>query len=134
MVSIWCPIWCHHHPILIWVYPCKWGWPDLPHSNKNVSNSHSPSCLIHRILLLQTNTLVFLLHLRLPHLLWSSSLPLALHFKLQCFSQNMPIIPPQHMPIPPYSIRHCHLKHCFLQFQHLRNCKVLFLPTSRFQV
>ena len=85
--------------ILIPVYPRKWGWLDLPHSNSNLSNSHSPSCSIQGILLLQTNTRVLLLHLHLPCLLWSSSFPLALHFKLQRFSQNMPIIPPQHMPV-----------------------------------
>ena len=53
---------------------------------------------------LQTNTLALLLHLRLPHLLWSSLLPLARHFKLQHISQNMPIIPTQHMPVPSHSI------------------------------
>ena len=40
------------------------------------------------------------------HLLCSSSLPLALHFKLR-FSQNMPIIPPQHIHIPSHHL--CHL-------------------------
>ena len=87
--------------ILIWVYPCKWGWLVLPYSNSNLSNSHSLSRSIHGILFFQTNTLALLLHLCLSRLLWlSSSLPLALHFKLQSYSQNMPIIPPQHMPIP----------------------------------
>ena len=103
---------CHHHyrhPILNQVYPHKRGLPDLPHFNSNLSNS--PSCSIQGILLLQTNTLALLLHLRLSHLLWSSSLPLVLHFKLQRFSQNIPIIPPQHMPIPSHSIRLCHLNH-----------------------
>ena len=57
--------------------------------------------------------------LRLPRLLWSSSLPLALHFELQHVSQNMPIIPPQHMPVLSHSICLCHLNHCFLQSQHL---------------
>ena len=90
------------NPIMICVYPRKWRWPDLNHSNSNLSNSHSPSHSIH-VILFETNTLAFLLHL---HLLWSSSLPLALHFKLQRFSQNMPIIPPQHMPVPTYSICH----------------------------
>ena len=66
--------------IWVWVYPCKRGWPNLPHSNGNHSNSHSPSRLIHGILLLQTNTVALLLHLRLPCLLWSSSLPLAQMF------------------------------------------------------
>ena len=106
------------NPVLIRVYPCKQGWPDLPHSNSNLSNSHFPSHMIHGILLLQTNT-VPLLHLHLPHLLWSSSLPLALHFKLQWFSQNMPISPLQNMPIASHFIRLCHLNHCFLQSQHL---------------
>ena len=86
------------NPILVQVYPHKWGWLDLPHSNSNLSNSYSPSCSIQGILFLQTNTLALLLHFYLPCLLWSSSLPLALHFKLQHFSQNMPIIPPQQMP------------------------------------
>ena len=27
------------NPILIRVYPHKWGWPDLPHSNSNLSNA-----------------------------------------------------------------------------------------------
>ena len=31
------------------------------------------------------------------------------------FSQNMPIIPPQHMPVPSHAICLCHLNHCFLQ-------------------
>ena len=31
----------------------------------------------------------------------------------------MPIIPPQHMPVPSHSICLCHLNHCFLQSQHL---------------
>ena len=80
--------WNIHHSVLIRFYPRKWGWPDLSHPNSNLSNSHSPSRSIQGILLLQTNT-CFLLHLHLPRLLWSSSLPLALHFKLQCFSQNI---------------------------------------------
>ena len=71
------------------VYPLKWGWSDLPHSNSNLFNSYSPSRSIQGILLLQTNTLALFLHLCLPCLFWSSSLPLSLHFKLQCFSQNM---------------------------------------------
>ena len=81
--------------------------PDLPHSNSNLSNSHSHSRSIQGILLLQTNTLALLLHLRPLRLLWLSSPPLALHFKLHCFSENMPIIPPQHMPVPSHSIRLC---------------------------
>ena len=85
--------------ILIWVYPRKWGWPDLPCSNSNLFNSHSPSRSIQDILLLQTNTLALPLHLCLPLLSLLSSPPLALHFKLQCFSQNTPIIPPQHIHV-----------------------------------
>ena len=96
----------------------KQGWPDLPYYNSNHFNSCSPSCSIQGILLLQTKTLALNLHLCLPHL-WSSSLPLALHFKLKCFSQNMPTIPPQHMPLPSHFILLCHLNHCFLQSQHL---------------
>ena len=61
------------NPILIRAYPRKRGWPDLPHCNSNLSNSHSPSHLIQGIFLLQTNTLALLLHLRLPFLFWSSS-------------------------------------------------------------
>ena len=93
------------NPILIRVYPHKWGWLDLHHPNSNLSNSHSPFHLIQFILLLQTNTLALLLHLHVPRLLWSFLLPLALHFKLQRFSQNKPIIPPQYMPVPSHSIR-----------------------------
>ena len=33
----------HTNSILIWVYPHKWGWPDLSHSNSNLSNSYSSS-------------------------------------------------------------------------------------------
>ena len=69
------------NPILIRVYPCKRGWPDLPHFNSNLSNSHSLSRSIQGILLFQTNTFSLLLYLRLPRLIWSSSLPLVLHFK-----------------------------------------------------
>ena len=69
---------------MIQSYPCKREWPDLPHFNSNLSNSHSSSCLIHGTLFLQTNTLALLLQLRLPRHLWLSSLPLALLFKLQC--------------------------------------------------
>ena len=43
------------NPFLIWFYPRKRGWPDLPHSASNLSHSHSPSCSILCILL--TNTL-----------------------------------------------------------------------------
>ena len=96
----------HHHPILIRIYPHKWGWPDLHHPTSHLSNSHSPSCSIQGILLLKTNTLGLPLHLCLPDLLWSSSLPLALHFKLQCFSQNISIIPPQHMLVLLSSLCH----------------------------
>ena len=47
------------NPVLIWFYPRKRGWPDLPHSASNLSHSHSPSPSrsILCILLLQTNTL-----------------------------------------------------------------------------
>ena len=48
----------YHHPILIRVYPRKWVWPNLPHSNSNLFNSHSSFCSIQGIFLLQTNTLV----------------------------------------------------------------------------
>ena len=71
---------CNHW----WV--CQ-AWAKDDNSQLSSKNWH------HGILLLQTNTLALLLHLHLPHLFWSSSLPLALHFKLQRFSQNMPIIP-----------------------------------------
>ena len=56
------------NPILIRVYPRKWGWPDLLHSKSNLSNSHSSSCSIQGILLLQANTLALLLHLHLSRL------------------------------------------------------------------
>ena len=105
------------NPILIRVYLRKPGWPDLSNSNSNFSNSHSPSRSIHGILLLQTNTLALLLHLRLPRLFCSSSLLLVLHLKLQRFSQNMPIIPPQHVPVPSHSIRLCHLFYIGIQFK-----------------
>ena len=77
------------NPILIRVYPCKWGWLDLPHTNSNLSNSHSSSCSIHGILLLQTNILVLLLYLRL---LWSSLLPLDQH-KLNPLQAKWPMEP-----------------------------------------
>jgi len=82
--------------------PINMGGRIYPSSN--LSNSHSPSCSIHGVLFLQTNTLALLLHLHLPRLLWSSSHPLASHFKLQRFSQNVPIIPLQHMPVPNISL------------------------------
>ena len=41
-----------HHPILIRFYPRKRGWPDLPHPNSNLFNSHSLSRSIQGILLL----------------------------------------------------------------------------------
>ena len=107
------------NPILIWVYPRKRGWPDLPHFVSNPANSHSPSRSIHGVLFLQINALTLLLLLCLSCLLWSFSLPFALHFELRCFSQNMPIIPPQHMPVPSHFICLCHLNHCFRQSQHL---------------
>ena len=79
--------WRRRARVLVWrrrmPYPRKWGWLDLPHSNSNLSNSHSPFRSIHGILLLQTNTLALLLHLCVPHLLWLSSFPLTLYFKLQ---------------------------------------------------
>ena len=87
------PLCSHHHQLSnqFWsgVIPVNGGCQIYPSSN--LFNSHSPSRSI-----LQTNALALLLHLRLPRLLWSSWLPLAPHFKLQCFSQNVPIIPPQH--------------------------------------
>ena len=81
------------NPVLIWFYPLKRGWQDLPNSACNLSHSHSPSHSILCILLLQTNTLT-LLHLRSPCLPQSYLLPLSLHFKIQCLPQNMAIIPP----------------------------------------
>ena len=79
-----------------WFVPINGGGQIYPSSN--LSNSHSPSQLIHGILFLQTKTLALLLHLHFPCLLWSCWLPLAPHLKLQCFSQNVSIIPPQYMP------------------------------------
>ena len=107
------------NPIFIQVSPRKWGWPDLPNSNSNLSNSHSTSRSVHGILPLQTNTLALLLHLRLPRLPWSSSPPLALHFKLQCFSQNLPIIPPLTIALSTY-VQKC------MQMQKMPNFDSLF--------
>ena len=45
----------HHHPIMIRVYPRKWGWPDLPHFGSNLSNSNSPSRSIHGKSILKTH-------------------------------------------------------------------------------
>ena len=56
-----------HRPILIRVYPRKWGWLDLPHSNSILSNSHSLSRSIQGFLLLQTNTLALLLQAARKH-------------------------------------------------------------------
>ena len=50
------------NPILIWACPRKRGWRILLHFGNNLSNSHSPSRLIHGILFLQSNTLALLLH------------------------------------------------------------------------
>ena len=70
------------------VFTCKWALPDLPHSNSNLPNSHTPSRSIQCIHLLQTTTPALLLHLHFPCLPRSSSLPISLHFKLQCFSKH----------------------------------------------
>ena len=52
--------WHHHQSNFdLGNYPFKQGWLDLPHSNSNVSNSHSPSRLIQGILLLQTKHFCF---------------------------------------------------------------------------
>ena len=75
--------WCSIQSNFDLVLSRKRGWPDLAHPNSNLSNSHSPSRSIHGILHLQINTLALLIHLRLTRLLWSSSLPLAVHSKLQ---------------------------------------------------
>ena len=116
----------HYHqsvnPILIWVYPRKRGWLDFPHSNNNLSNSHSLCRSIQGILLLQTNTLALLFHLRLPRLLWLSSLPLALHLTITItvktilntitISVNNDILTvaknTQHFPPPILTIFTCH--------------------------
>ena len=100
--------------------------------SSNLFNSHSPSRSIHGVLFLQTNAYCS------PSLLTSSTpslvvwLPLAPHFKLLCFSQNVPIVPPHYMPVPSHSICFCHLNHCFLQSQHLHQvlCS-LFLHQTR---
>ena len=108
----------HHHPILIRVYPRKRGWSDLPHSNSNLSNSHSPSRSIHSILLLQTNTLALLLHLRLSHLRPHFLLPFTSNsntFLKTCSSSLLNTCPYNYS----HSIHLCHLNHCFLQSQHL---------------
>ena len=103
--------------------PCLSPWTRMagvtPLWQQFFPNSHSLPRPIHGILFLQTNTLALVLHLRLPCRLWSSPFPLALHFKIQRFSQNMSIIPPQHLPVPSHSIRLCPLNHSFLQSQHI---------------
>ena len=91
------------NPILIRVYPHKQDWPDLPlltptlHLTRFKASSFSKPTLL----------LNLHLHSCLPCLLWLSSLPLPLHLKLQHFSQNMPIILPQNMPVPSHSIHLC---------------------------
>ena len=47
------------NPISIRVYPRKRGWPDLSHFVSNLSNSHSPSRLIHGALFLQNVIIKF---------------------------------------------------------------------------
>ena len=109
------PLCSHHHQLsnLFWsgFIPVNGGCQIYPSSN--LFNSHSPS---HSIL--QTNALALLLHLRLPRLLWSSWLPLAPHFKLQCFSQNVPIIPPQHNKIDIGMAVLYHIGFCFIPLPH----------------
>ena len=101
------------------------------YNSSNLYNSHSLSRSIHGVRFLKTNALTLLLQLHLPCLLCSSSLPLAPHFKLQRFSQNVPNIPPQHMPLPPHSIHLCHLNHCFLIIPNISiRSSVLFFSIS----
>ena len=98
------------NPILVRVYLHKRGWADLPHSNSNLSDSHSPSCTI-RILLLQTNTLALLLHLRLPRLLWWSSLPLAFTSNSNAFLKTCPSSLLNTCPYHLTPFRLCHACH-----------------------
>ena len=103
-----------HHPILIQFYPRKQGWPELPHPNSNLSNSHSPPHSIQGILLLQTNTLEqsTLLH----HNVSSTSSLVVL--TCSCSSPQPPLLFSKHAHHPS-STRLCHLNHFFLQSQHL---------------
>ena len=107
------------NPILIRVYPCKQGWQDLAHSNSNLSNSHSPSCLI------------ILRHPPSPNQHSCSPSPLAsstsslVILASSCLSLQTLMLFSKHAHHP--SLTHactislhslCHLKHCFLQSQH----------------
>ena len=64
-------------PILIWVYLHKWGWPDLPHSDSNLSNSHcnlhlaqfNASSFFKPTLLLSFSTCIFHVFLGRPRFL-----------------------------------------------------------------
>ena len=47
------------NPILIWVYLPKWGWPDLRHSNSNLSNSGLKASSSKPTLLLSFSTCIF---------------------------------------------------------------------------
>ena len=80
----WQLLGCRLVPFIIiqfwsWFIPVNgggWIYPTLA----AISPTPTSSCLIQGILLFQTNALALFLHLRLPHLLWSSLLPFALHF------------------------------------------------------
>ena len=94
------------NPILIWVYPRKQGWPDLPHSKQqslklplsiSLDSWHPPSPNQHSCspypLASYTSSLVVLA---------SSCRSLQTPTPEK---KNMPIISPQHMLIPCHSIR-----------------------------
>ena len=101
------------NPILIWVYQCKQGWPDLPHSNSNLSNSHFLSCSIHGILFLQTNTLALLLlflssshtSVPLPHILPTFQVP----FCKQCLGLHLSVCGRQVQPTPAFWLAGAHV-------------------------
>ena len=75
------------NPILSGIYAHNWGWSNLPLFNSFISldSWHPCSPKQHSC--------------SPPRLLWSPSVSLALHFTLQRFSQNMPIVLPQHIPV-----------------------------------
>ena len=62
----------------------------------------SPTLIsVQSLLHLQVQTCLFLLHIFLPSLPWSSRWSASRHFKTLNFSQDLCLIPPHHMPKPP---------------------------------
>ena len=70
-----------------------------------VRTHHHVICSVNGILLFQSNLIDMLLHSSLPRHIRSPTLSTSSHFKIQCFSQNITIIPSQNMPIPSHSTR-----------------------------